>query len=288
MSANSSSSSSSSNSSSQFDQTDCDFVSIMFLASAFNLSRAVLLLPVSVFVLILGVHQSRSFTAATHLDVFTYHQAVMELIWALGAGLTSLGLYFHLPNVPVFGYIFSSVVFFGETLFHILTCLERYLAVVHPVTYRGLQNRHGAAIRNGCIVSAWLLSWMWACLIVLHDSILSMISFLCFLVLSLIIISVCSCSVLCALIRPGPGDRDRTRGQMDQMKLRAFFTVTAIMAAVFLWFFAFLIATAAKYANVFSHSVWCAIDYYVMWFSLPSSLTLPLLYMHKKGAWSNS
>lgn len=262
----------------------------MFLTSVFSISRAVLILPLSVFVLVLGVHQCRSSKAASHFDVFTHHQAVMELVWALGAGLTVLGLYFNLPHVSVCGYIFNSIVFFGESLFHTLTCLERHLAVVHPVTYRGLQNRRGATIRNGCVVLTWLLSWMWACVIVLQDSMMSTIAFLCFLFLPLIIVSVCSCSVLCALIRPGPGDGDRTRtrGQMDQMKLRAFFTVTAILAAIFLWFFAFLISTVAKYGNLFTQRFSCVVDYYVVWFSLPSSFILPLLYIQKKGAWSNS
>ncbi|KAJ4945170.1 hypothetical protein JOQ06_013706, partial [Pogonophryne albipinna] len=79
---------------------------------------------------------------------------------------------------------------YGESLFHVLTCLERYLAVVRPIIYLRLRNVQGVRIRN---ISIGL-------------------------------------SVLCVLIRPGPGNGER----VDQSKQSAFYTVTAITAALWL------------------------------------------------------
>lgn len=48
----------------------------------------------------------------------------------------------------------------GEILFHILTCVERCLAVVHPVPYLRLKNKRGVriqAVSTGCV---WLLRFV--------------------------------------------------------------------------------------------------------------------------------
>lgn len=218
-------SSSTNNSSVQFVLFNC-VSATRSLISAFNITRGFLFIPLSIFILYLGFQQwkqHRSFKASSHSDIFTYNQAFMQLIWGLGATLATLGIYINHTKTITDGNLFSSIVYFGEIFFQIITCLERYLAVVHPVTYRVLQKSHGVKIRNVGIVFSWLVSWIWACLITLYFYTIPVVPFLSFLMVSFLIILFCNISVLCALIRRGPGEGHRNKGQVDQIKQRAFF-----------------------------------------------------------------
>ncbi|KAK2899526.1 hypothetical protein Q8A73_012655 [Channa argus] len=137
-----------------------------------------LLLPLSLHVLFLGLQRwwhQRSFATTSHSDILTYHSAAMELICVLGTSI------------------------------HILTCVERYLAIVHPVIYVGLRQSRGVRIRN---VSIGL-------------------------------------SVLCVLIRPGPGNMGVNREQ--------------------------------------NYIDWCVVVASGNLVTLPSSSVLPLLFLHRAG-----
>lgn len=111
--------------------------SIMF--TTITALRIILLLPLCTFVLYLGHQQwkqQRSFKTASHADIFTYHMAAMELIFVMGAFLSFGGT--NQSVIAAVGSIASLIAYFGEILFHVLTCVEHYLAVVHPIIYMGL------------------------------------------------------------------------------------------------------------------------------------------------------
>eukprot|EP00064_Thunnus_orientalis_P020341 superscaffoldBa00005544_g20476 len=151
-------SSSPSNSSLEYLLYHCSNSSVSFLISTvFNITRAVLLFPLSILVLYLGHQRWRqqqcSFAKISHSDIFTYHLLTMELIWFLGFLGFLCGSSVNLREMVIVGYGASSIAFYGEALFHLLTCVERYLAVVHPITYMGLRNARGVRVRNisiGC------------------------------------------------------------------------------------------------------------------------------------------
>ncbi|TNN38146.1 hypothetical protein EYF80_051684 [Liparis tanakae] len=93
----------------------------IFSVTAFIVTLLLLILPLCVYVIYLGFQrwrQQRSGTTMSHSDVFTFHMVVVELF------------------------------------FHTLTCVERYLAVVHPVTYLGLKKGKGIRLRNISIGSS--------------------------------------------------------------------------------------------------------------------------------------
>lgn len=216
--------------------------------STFTVTRAVLLLPLSILVLYLGHQrwrQQRSFTTTCHSDIFTYHTAAMELIWVLGLALFFCGSTADLPEMITGGVCLSSMVFYGENFFHLLTCVERYLAVVHPITYLGLRKARGVRIRNISIGCVWPLSLVLASVIIIpkHPTVDAILS-LCPLVLSLVVVSFCSLSVLHVLIRPGPGDRGRDKDRIDKSKQKAFVTITAITGVLWLWFGGLLVSIA--------------------------------------------
>lgn len=261
------------------------FTVCYLMGMVYNMTKMLLLVPLSVLVLYHGYRrwrQQRSFKTMTHTDVFTYHLAAVELIGLLGTVLFCCGYYSDLPNLVTAGYYLTSCVFYGETFFHILTCGERYLAVVHPITYLGLRNPRGVRIRNFSIGCAWLTCFIWSSVLTRLFS-LATIPFFCMLICSLVAISFFSLSVLCVLIRPGPGEGGGDGERVDQSKQRAFLTVMAITVMLWLWFLGFLVTTALGTSEQLSPSASCVMMSSGFWFNLPSSLVLPLLYLHRTG-----
>ncbi|KAK2899525.1 hypothetical protein Q8A73_012654 [Channa argus] len=137
------------NSSSSFNyRLHCsDFTVGVVVISAYLFTKLFLLFPLSLLVLYLGFQRWRqqgSFATTSHSDVFSYCSATLELIYVLGLVFYYCGKELHVSELMTVGYLYLfSPVLPGETCFHILTCVERYLAVVHPVTYLRLRQSGG-------------------------------------------------------------------------------------------------------------------------------------------------
>ncbi|KAL3050876.1 hypothetical protein OYC64_001198 [Pagothenia borchgrevinki] len=167
----------------------------------------ILLVPLFIFVLYIGFQQWRkqgSAATTSHTDVFTCHMVILELIGVVGDTMYCYGIYTDGQFIIEVGLGLFAVVSPGQTLFHLLTCVERYLAVVHPVIYLRLRQGVGVRIRN---------------------------------------ISI-GISVLFVLIRPGPGEGGGNRERVDQSKQRAFYTIMTIMAVLLLRFLSSIVTTA--------------------------------------------
>ncbi|GLD73435.1 uncharacterized protein AKAME5_002476000, partial [Lates japonicus] len=209
-----------------------------FIFIGYSITAILLLLPLCTFILYLGLQrrlqQRSSSSAATmsHSDCFTYHMAVIELIGVLGLTLSLCGIFMEDLNIMWLGFSLMVINWCGEVLFHILTCVERYLAAVHPIIYLSLRKERGIRIRNITIGCVWLLCFAWTCLSNM-DSLLIIPDF-CLLFSSLTITVFCSVSVLCVLIRPRPGEQGGDRGRVDQSKQRAFYTIIAILGVLLL------------------------------------------------------
>lgn len=121
--------------------------------TAFLISYILLLLPLFILVLYAGYQKwrkQRSVATAlitTHSDICTYNMVVLELIGFLGYCLCCYGIYSKQHTVLIVGLTIYSIVAPGQTLFHLVTCVERYLAVVHPITYLGLRKSGRLRIR---------------------------------------------------------------------------------------------------------------------------------------------
>ncbi|KAJ4948209.1 hypothetical protein JOQ06_019746 [Pogonophryne albipinna] len=195
------------------------------------------------FVLYLGFQrwrqQSSTSSTTSHSDIFTFHMVLMELVDYSGITLVILGFHLVNKNATSAGFIITLLPWYGRAYFHVLTCVERYLAVVHPVTYLNLKGQRGVRIRNICI----------------------------------------GMSVLHVLIRPGPGEQGGDRTIVDQSKRRAFYTIVAILGVLLLrscWNMALVVLI------VFNE--WpCVMMVSESWITLPSSLVLPLLFLHRAG-----
>ncbi|KAK2899523.1 hypothetical protein Q8A73_012652 [Channa argus] len=187
------------------------------VATAFDITHICLLLPLSLLILYLGLQQwrkQRSFAATSHFDIFIYNSAALELIYVLGTMFYYCANFLGLSEMMIVGIYLTSFVIPGETFFHMLTCGERYLAVVHPVTYQGLRHLEGVRIRNLFIGCVWLLCLGWM----------------------------------------GPGDMAGAKGRLDQSKQRAFCTITVITWVLWLSFIGFLVCVALDSSHLLSYN----------------------------------
>ncbi|XP_078020888.1 uncharacterized protein LOC144459929 [Epinephelus lanceolatus] len=247
----------------------------------FSITNILLVLPLCILVLYLGLqrwrrqHSTSTAGVTSHSDIFTYHVVAMELLGVFGCTLSCCAVYGDHDIIFIVGYYLWAFTWYGETFFHILTCVERYLAVVHPVTYLSLRGERGIRIRNISIGCVWLL-----CVGVIHFMAFthSLVIDFCLLIVSLIIVSFCSLSVLHILKRPGPGEQGGDRERVDQSKRRAFYTIIAILGVLLLRCISSLVWTTKALRQSE-----CATVTAEIWFNLPSSLVLPLLFLHRAG-----
>ncbi|KAI9524415.1 hypothetical protein NQZ68_018098 [Dissostichus eleginoides] len=86
-------------------------------------------------------------------------------------------------------------------------------------------------------------------------------------------------SVLCVLIRPGPGEQGGDRKIVAQLKRRAFFTIVAILAVMLVN----CCANLMWFVSAVSGETICEMAVADNWLSLPGSLVLPLLFLQRAG-----
>lgn len=189
-----------------------------------------------------------------------------------------------MPHMIWVGGCFLSVTSSGQAMFHILTCIEHYLAIVHPITYLHLKHESEVRIRNistGCV---WLLSFGWLAVLNVFSYEVAFILYLCIMAFQLMIISFCSISVLHALKCPGPGEVGGVSSKRaDQSKQRAFYTILAIMGVLLFKFVGNLIGNLVFTSTAGAFINYCVSFMSLFWLDLPSSLLLPLLFLHRAG-----
>lgn len=242
----------------------------------------ILMIPLLVFVLVTGVQRWRRQTSSPHIDIFTYNVVVLDLLGISGTCFMFFGGTAVNPDIEYMGSGMFGISSTGHPMFHVLTCIERYLAVVHPVYYLQLRGPAGVRTRNIIIGCVWLIS--------VGLMSLSMWLGVSFVTLSFVLLSVtcvafcfCSVSVLCALIRPGPGEGCRTNRCSNQSKQRALHTMVIITGILSLRFTSSLVnSIVLTLSNPFGY-IFCAVGFSSVWFLLPSNLVLPLLFLQRVG-----
>lgn len=251
----------------------------------FILSLPLLPLYACVFVQVYRQWRKRRSTptrmTVSHTDVMTYHMTVLEVVGLHGSLLygysTLTGNFFMLYWGAFILYISSS----GQTLFHLLTCVERYLAIVHPVTYVGLKQRGGVRLRNAFIGCVWLLCFGSVALMTINW-IYYVLANLLLLIFTLVVVSFCSLLVIRVLTHPRPGNVGGNKEPMDQSKQKAISAIVLILLALAIRFLSSMVVQVMH----FSLNGQVSIDLLsLMWssmlLSLPSRLVLPLLFLQK-------
>ncbi|XP_040924117.2 uncharacterized protein LOC114843846 [Betta splendens] len=263
---------SSSNSSFSFFLKTCfDSRTTNFIYLSFSMANIALLLPLFVYTLVLGLRQRRRPSSS---DFFTYNVLVLELLAMLGSCLYCFGAYAPDPVLALVGSSICSITSPAQTLFHVLTSVERYLAVVRPVTYLGLRRAGALRVRNASAGCVWLLCCaLMACSMYWSYAFAAVALLL--LVSSLAVVALSGFSILCVLNDGGPG-------QVGGARRRACHAVMAVMAALTLRLAGVLVCTVAFSSPQLTHAV-CALGGAAVWLTLPCSLVLPLLLLQRAG-----
>lgn len=250
------------------------FVTLTHAYLAFKIST---IFPFALVVLHLGYRrwrQQRSFATTSHTDVLTYNAAMFDLISTAGFVLFICGELCGLLHLYMMSFYIFAFAFPGPLLLHVLTCLERYLAVVHPVTYLKLKRSGGTWIRNVFLACTWLtcLGWGTGGPLAIKPSNPPMLIFVGFV---LVVVTLSSLCVLFVLIRPKPGEG----GGANQSRLRAFQTMAIITSALWVWLLGTLVSQAIGGYGTDMASCMVLVSGY--WFTVPSHLVLPLLFLHR-------
>ena len=257
----------------------------------FSFTNIIFLLPLSILVLNLGFQrwkQQRSVSSAVVMsfsDFFTYNMAVMELFGVFGCIMYICSKYFHLSwlaGMSTFMLIFP---WSGQMCFPILTCLDRYVAVVYPITYRRLKQVAGLYIRNISTGFVWLQCFATVPFYSLttNNRSVFLTTAVCLMSVLLIAVTFSSLSILHVLIRPRPGEVGRNGARIDKSKRRAFHMIIIIMGVLWLRFGGALVCNVVLVSPGVSPGVQCVVGAAQVWFNVPSSLVLPLLFLHRAG-----
>lgn len=224
-----------------------------------------------------------SSVAVSHSDHFTYNIILTDLISLTGFVFTGCGVIAALPLLGLAGTYLFSLSLFAHVLLDILTCVERYMAVVHPITYRNFKNVKGVRVRNAAIGCAWLLSFLITSSMNVKIEILTAIIFLLATASCIAIVFFCSLSVLFVLIRPGPGKVSGSKRQLDETKLRAFYTIVIILAVLLLRFGTNVLLSIVYTLPVAAEDTKCHLILSMVWMTLPGSMVQPLLFIQRAG-----
>ncbi|KAL4008024.1 hypothetical protein ACER0C_001876 [Sarotherodon galilaeus] len=253
----------------------------------YTVSSVLLLLPLYIVILYMGFqrwwHQRSTPAGMTmsHSDFFTYNMMIVEIFGVFDRVLNNVYKYNGNNTLFVLGQYFSSITLPVQVMFHLLTCMERYLAVVHPITYRHLRESHGIKIRNISTVCVWVVGFGWIGVEHLYWPNFPAIPFFSNMGICILLISFCCLSTLHTLIRPGPGEVGGNKGWVDKSKQRAFHMIVAITGVLVLRFAGILILFLIQNVFLVDTKELCVLVESAVWLSVPCRLVLPLLFLHR-------
>ncbi|KAJ8000616.1 hypothetical protein DPEC_G00182220 [Dallia pectoralis] len=171
---------------------------------------------------------------------------------------------------------FNGFILAGRPLFQCCICLERYMAIVHPVTFLFCKPLR---YRVGCCAVVWLMilgfcfAYWYEATNALNDFTLGLI------VLTFSVMLFCCLAVLRALKRPRPGEGDSDG--MNSKMLRAFTIILLIMVTMVVMFLPLtVLLTMFHFLNHVNFSFGQSICFSI---TIVTGFIEPLLYVHRAG-----
>ncbi len=212
-------------------------------------------------------------------EFFILNLSVCEMANSLNIFLHVLDRWFSsLKTLKYLSFGLSST---GNPLFQCLMCVERYLAVVHPVTFLKYKPLRYRVI---CCTVVWIitLGFCLSCMFTIV-SCNFYIYVCCFSLQFLIFLSIqlfCLVTVLRALKQSGPGERGRERVETNHMKSRAFYLILITTVSMIITYVPYIITglhsilTQGYFQEPFIVAFFC----YIL-----AGFVQPVLYLNRVG-----
>ncbi|XP_055771389.1 P2Y purinoceptor 4-like [Salvelinus fontinalis] len=246
------------------------------LYTAADSINLILGLPTNVYVVWLIVTGAGGTMAS---DFFSLNLSVSEILYILSNLM--LIVHYNIQDNGAFwsvGTFFEGFNLFGRPLFQCCICVERYLAVVHPVTFLKYKPLR---YRVGCCGVVWLIL-LGSCFVNMLSNYESAWFFcLIFNLFTLSVMLLCCLAVLWALKRPGPGEGEREGEGMNNMKLRAFRIISMITVSMIVNYVPLvLLLVSYHFIEPVEYFKGSSICFFI---TVVSGFVQPLLYLHRSG-----
>jgi len=217
----------------------------------------------------------------TVLELFFCIQCIIDIIVISYPSLHGA----HLANFLI------GVSWTVRPLLQICMCVEKYLAVIHPIIflrYKGIQYRITLA------AAVWLISFGNGLRGVLSGTnYFKDHAFFLIFCIAVIITSFCCASVLWALKRPGPGNRndvemtksDAKRGKTpeNQQKKKAFSIISHILVSILICYLPLVVIYFINIAKISKYLYLCEIVPLTLSISVTAVFFSPLVRMYSEG-----
>ncbi|XP_061589157.1 proteinase-activated receptor 3 [Cololabis saira] len=206
-------------------------------------------------------------------DIFIMHLAVLDLFFCLIPPLELVSIVFHTTSSTWYVLRFFYGIKDFSPLFLSCICLDRYMAVIHPVTFTEFKDRHH---RRVLAFVVWVIILAYAAAKCVGNIDNFEIVFTAMILMTFAFMGFCNIVILWALWRSGPG-----RDDMHPVKKRAFKMVLIILAIIVFNYFPPV--ALFPFQTYFSFDVFrCYIHYIAFGLMDFSSTIQPLLYLSKR------
>ncbi|XP_060882721.1 proteinase-activated receptor 3-like [Labrus mixtus] len=194
-------------------------VTSSFPASTFSLSsmsiNMILGLPLNGYVIWLILGAPRETMAS---DLFSLNLAMSELFFTLSGIWIWIVMKFNSLFFQSVFHFSLGLLYTARPLFQCCICVEYYVAVIHPVVFLRFKPLR---YRVACCCVVWLIILL-SCIYNFCTSLIPLYLFLYFIqtLLLFCVMLFCCLSVLWALKRPGPGERDTGKKKSNAQRKR--------------------------------------------------------------------
>jgi len=107
-----------------------------FIGFSVTAFKIFILLPIHIWVLWLGTSDIRKGGSLATSDIFTVSLSVLELLTVIHFVFVHVSFALNCQLTMFIAILFSGSYLVGRPFMNSLTCVERYIAVAHPVMYR--------------------------------------------------------------------------------------------------------------------------------------------------------
>ncbi|XP_031716010.1 proteinase-activated receptor 3 [Anarrhichthys ocellatus] len=227
-------------------------------------------IPANLMVLWL-IHKSKGDSSTS--DIFICHLAILDVLFCLTPPLELANIVFLTTSSTWYVLRFFYGIKDSSPLFLCCICLDRYMAVVHPMIFTELKDRHH---RSVLAIVVWLITLAYAAAKCVGNIVNFEKVFTVMILASFTFMVYCNIAILYVLRQSGPG-----RDVMHPVKKRAFKMVLIILAIIVFNYFPPVLLL--PFQHYYSPNVYlCYIHYIAFGLMDFSSSIQPLLYLSKE------